>query len=58
MKAIVYTQFGPPDDLQIKVTPVIDRTYPLSEVREAVRYLETGRARGKVVINIAPEDKT
>ncbi|HYJ06915.1 MAG TPA: NAD(P)-dependent alcohol dehydrogenase [Chthoniobacterales bacterium] len=41
-----------------KVTPVIDRTYPLSEIREAVRYLETGRARGKVVINIAPEDKT
>jgi NADPH:quinone reductase-like Zn-dependent oxidoreductase len=38
-----------------KVTPVIDRTYPLSEVREAVRYLETGRARGKVIVTIAPE---
>jgi NADPH:quinone reductase-like Zn-dependent oxidoreductase len=35
-----------------KVTPVIDRTYPLSEVPEAVRYLETGHARGKVVITI------
>jgi NADPH:quinone reductase-like Zn-dependent oxidoreductase len=35
-----------------KVTPVIDRTYPLSEIREAVRYLETGRARGKVVITV------
>jgi NADPH:quinone reductase-like Zn-dependent oxidoreductase len=33
-----------------KVTPVIDRRYPLSETAEAIRYLETGRARGKVVI--------
>ena len=40
-----------------KVTTVIDRTYPLSEVREAVRYLETGRARGKVILTIAQEDK-
>ena len=35
-----------------KVAPVIDRTYPLSEVPEAIRYLETGRARGKVVITL------
>jgi NADPH:quinone reductase-like Zn-dependent oxidoreductase len=35
-----------------KVTPVIDRTYPLSEVPEAIRYLEGGHAKGKVVINI------
>jgi NADPH:quinone reductase-like Zn-dependent oxidoreductase len=35
-----------------KVTPVIDRTYPLSEIREAIRYLETGRARGKVIIAV------
>jgi NADPH:quinone reductase-like Zn-dependent oxidoreductase len=34
------------------VTPVIDRTYPLSEVPEAIRYLEEGHARGKVVITI------
>ncbi len=33
-----------------KVTPVIDRTYPLCETADAIRYLETGRARGKVVI--------
>ncbi|EMA37758.1 oxidoreductase [Halococcus hamelinensis 100A6] len=33
-----------------KVTPVIDRTYPLAEVSEAIRYLEDGRAKGKVVI--------
>jgi NADPH:quinone reductase-like Zn-dependent oxidoreductase len=35
-----------------KVTPVIDRTYPLSEVSEAIRYLEEGHARGKVVIAV------
>jgi NADPH:quinone reductase-like Zn-dependent oxidoreductase len=35
-----------------KVTPVIDRRYPLSETAEAIRYLETGRARGKVVITL------
>ena len=35
-----------------KVVPVIDRTYPLSEVPEAIRYLETGHARGKVVITV------
>ncbi|HZC98640.1 MAG TPA: NAD(P)-dependent alcohol dehydrogenase [Actinomycetes bacterium] len=34
------------------VTPVIDRTYPLSEVPEAIRYLEQGHARGKVVITV------
>lgn len=35
-----------------KVTPVIDRTYPLSEVSDAIRYLEKGHARGKVVITV------
>ena len=35
-----------------KVTPVIDRTYPLAEVPEAMRYLEEGHARGKVVITV------
>ena len=35
-----------------KIVPVIDRCYPLSETGEAVRYLETGRARGKVVISM------
>ena len=34
------------------LTPVIDRTYPLREAAEAIRYLETGRARGKVVIAV------
>jgi len=36
-----------------KITPVIDRTYPLSEVPEAIRYLQEGHARGKVVITMA-----
>ena len=35
-----------------KVTPVIDRTYPLSEVPEAIRYMREGRARGKLVITV------
>ena len=35
-----------------KVKPVIDRTYKLSELPEAIRYLEEGHARGKVVITI------
>ena len=35
-----------------KVVPVIDRRYPLSEVAEAIRYLEEGHARGKVVITL------
>jgi NADPH:quinone reductase-like Zn-dependent oxidoreductase len=51
------------DDLQFlkglietgKLTPVIDRTYPLSEVPEAIRYLEEGHARGKVVITVGTE---
>ena len=38
------------------VTPVIDRTYPLSRVPEAFRDLEEGRARGKVVIAV-PQDQ-
>jgi len=35
-----------------KVKPFIDRRYPLSEVADAVRYLEEGHARGKIVITI------
>ena len=35
-----------------KITPVIDRTYPLSQTADAIRYLEQGHARGKVIITI------
>ena len=46
------------DDLQMladlmqagTVTPVIDRCYPLGDAAEAMRHLESGRARGKVVV--------
>ena len=52
------------DDLQFlrglieagTVTPVIDRTYPLAEVPDAIRYLEEGHARGKVVIAVQSSD--
>ncbi len=35
-----------------KVSPVIDRRYPLADVPEALRYLQAGHARGKVVITV------
>jgi NADPH:quinone reductase-like Zn-dependent oxidoreductase len=35
-----------------KITPVIDRTYPLGDVAAAIRYLEQGHARGKVIITV------
>jgi len=54
-----------PGDLKIiadlmqsgKVTPVIDKTYTLSEVPEALHYLEQGHARGKVVISVVADDE-
>ncbi len=38
-----------------KITPVIDRRYPLSEVAEALRYFGEGHAQGKVVITVQAE---
>ena len=35
-----------------QVTPVVDRTYPLSEAAKAIAYLKEGHARGKVVITV------
>ena len=35
-----------------KIAPAIDRTYPLSQTPAAIRYVQEGRARGKVVITI------
>ena len=35
-----------------KIKPVIDRRYPLSETAEAMRYIETSHARGKIIINV------
>ena len=34
-----------------KLTPVIDRTYPLADVPDAIRYLEAEHARAKVIIS-------
>ncbi|MGA8276006.1 MAG: NAD(P)-dependent alcohol dehydrogenase [Thermoplasmata archaeon] len=41
-----------------KVVPLIDRRYPLAQVPEAIRYLEQGHARGKVVITVRPDPTT
>ncbi len=41
-----------------KVVPVIERRYALSQVAEALRYLEEGHAQGKVVITLEQNDKT
>jgi NADPH:quinone reductase-like Zn-dependent oxidoreductase len=57
---VLFAQLNP-EDLDVlrdlmqagKITPVIDRQYALSEVPEAIRYLEQGHARGKVVIKVA-----
>lgn len=40
-----------------KIVPVIDRRYPLNEVAKAVRYLEEGHAKGKVVLTMEHENK-
>jgi NADPH:quinone reductase-like Zn-dependent oxidoreductase len=40
------------------VVPVIDRSYPLSELPEALRYLEDGHALGKVVITMNNNNNT
>ncbi|MEV6987148.1 NAD(P)-dependent alcohol dehydrogenase [Sphaerisporangium sp. NPDC051017] len=48
------------EDLQVltgliesgKVTPVVDRTYPLDEAPDAIRHLRAGRARGKFVVTV------
>ena len=36
-----------------KVIPVIDKCYPISEAVEALRYVDTGHAQGKVVITMS-----
>ena len=34
------------------LTPVVDRTFPLADTADAVRHLESGRVRGKVVVTV------
>lgn len=59
LRAPVYMKQRKEDLLVLKdlieagtVTPVIDKSYPLSAVPEAIRHLEAGHARGKVVITV------
>lgn len=35
-----------------KVRPILDKCFPLSDIAEALRYLESGHARGKVVVTM------
>jgi NADPH:quinone reductase-like Zn-dependent oxidoreductase len=35
-----------------KIVPVIDRSYPLADIADALRHAETGKARGKIVVTI------
>jgi NADPH:quinone reductase-like Zn-dependent oxidoreductase len=59
-KVVVFMASVNPADLTVlkdlieakKVTPVVDRRYSLSEAAEAIRYLQEGHARGKVVISV------
>jgi NADPH:quinone reductase-like Zn-dependent oxidoreductase len=59
-KMVLFTAHPTREDLQLlkelveagKVTPVIDRTYPLSETPEAIRYLEEGHTQGTIVITV------
>jgi len=59
-KFVTYIAKLTKDDLKVlrdlmqsgKVAPVIDRTYKISETQDAVRYLEEGHARGKVLISL------
>lgn len=59
MKAVVYEHYDSPDKLELKevlesgkIKTVIDRSYSLSDLADAIRYLEEGHARGKVLISL------
>ncbi len=41
-----------------KIKPVIDRRYPLSEIPQALGYLEKGHVKGKIVVTVMPDSKT
>lgn len=47
MKALVFNPYGKSD-----IRPVIDRVFPFDQAKEALAYLEKGRAKGKVVVQV------
>lgn len=59
-KTRTFVSFGKSEDFAVlnelmeagKVTPVIDRTHPLSETSDALGYVEAGHTQGKVVITM------
>jgi len=65
-KVVMQTAGGTTDDLVFlrelveagKIGTVIDRSYPLEELAEAHRYVETGAKQGNVVITVAHHDET
>ena len=62
-KAIPFISKASPSDLKFiaelmvngKLQPVIDKIYPLSEAASAIRHVEQGHARGKVVITLSTD---
>ena len=40
------------------MTPSVDRTYPLDEVRDAMRHLDAGHVRGKIAITVFSNDES
>ena len=60
---VSYLAHRTPEDLETlrsmlaagQIRPHIDRRYPLSEIRDAVRYQETGQAHGKVAVSVAAD---